>query len=177
MHNCDSGDTHIRVAEHSGVGVVTSDTAVLRTGGAVQDDGTAHSWRMGGITNTSLLYPLRSPETIVYNSTVGSPVTVTLEVLRDSVTNLTDAQAWIEVTYLGVSGAPQGVSVNDRVATVIATAADQDASSATWTHAMTNPNEQKLSVTFTPAEVGYVVARAVLGANAIMYVDPQLVLS
>jgi hypothetical protein len=172
LHNCDSGDTHIRFAEHQYAGVITSDTAITRTGGSVQDDTQGYSVRMTGNANTSILYPLYSPEVWVWNTVTGSARTLTMSFIRDSVTNLTDAEVWVEASYQGTAGFPLGTKITDRVATVSGTAADQAADSgSTWANSMTNPNKQAAHVTFTPQEVGQVFARMALGANTAINVD------
>jgi hypothetical protein len=37
---------------------------------------------------------------------------------------------------------------------------------------MSNPNKQKLAVTFTALEVGYIKARVCVAINTTVYVDP-----
>ena len=54
-----------------------------------------------------------------------------VEVVTDTVT-LTDAEAWLEVEYLGTSGFPLGVVANDRVVG-LASPANQTSSSVAWT--------------------------------------------
>lgn len=180
MHSCDSADTHIRFAEHSWQGSVVSQTGTLiRTGGATQADGTAFSFLMNGSANSVHLWaPLQSPEFAVYNTAVGSALTATVEILRDNVTALKDNEIWLEVQYLGTSGFPQGSIINDRMTTVMSTPANQASSSVTWdTTGMTNANKQKLEVTFTPREAGYIIARVMLAANTSVYVDPYITLA
>lgn len=176
VENCDSGDTHIRLAEHQYAGVNTTSTAIYRASGSVQDDAVAYSVVMTGNANTSTYWPLKSPEGFIWNNTIGS-VTLTVEFIRDSVTNLKDSEVWVEASYMGTSGFPLGTAINDRVATPIATPADQDTSSVTWTNAMTNPNKQKAVVTFTTAEAGVIFWRMCLGANTAINIDPLPVLT
>ena len=179
VHNCDSGDTRTRIATHTVRGsIVTQTSTRVRTGGATDAEGTLFSWLMTGATDTSVTHSLVSDEIAIWNDTVGSAVTATIEILRDNATNLQNDEIWMEASYLGTSGVPLGTGVSDRVASVMATAADQDASSVTWdTTGMTNPNKQKLSVTFTPQEVGYIIAKVKLGTNTSVYVDPVITLS
>lgn len=180
MHNCDSADTHLRLSEQYWHGGITQQTGTLtRTGGATQADSTSYSLLMAGNANTvNMWHPLQSTEFSVFNTTVGSSMTATVEILRDSVTNLQDNQIWLEVQYLNTSGVPLGAVSSDRVSSVIASAADQTASSATWdTTGMANPNKQKLVCTFTPQEAGYVIGRVYLAANTSVYVDPYITLA
>jgi hypothetical protein len=180
MHDCDSADTHIRFSENRWEGTVTQQTSTLiRTGGAVQADGTAFSMLMAGNANTvNIFHPLASPEFSVYNTSVGSSMTATVEILRDNATALKDNEIWLEIDYLGTSGTPVGSRGSDRMTNVLSTAADQASSSATWnTGAMSAPNTQKLVVTFTPREAGYIIARVMLAANTSVYVDPYITLA
>lgn len=179
MHNCDSGDTNYRLWVEDYTGSIKSETTLVRTGGA-SDGTTTISWKV--VTSANAEYPgivLETPEVSVWNDTTGSSVTVTVDVLHDSVTNLKDDEVWLEVTYLGTSGFPLGTLITDAKANVLATAADQDASSATWTTTgMANPNKQKLAVTFTPQEKGFIQARVrVAKASYTLYVDPELQVS
>jgi len=178
MYNCDSGDTNYRLWIENFAGSTKSETVVVRTGGA-SDGTTALSWRMA--TNADAEYPavvLHAPEIVVWNDVTGSAITVTLEVITDNVT-LTDAEAWIEVQYLGTSGFPLGVFVTDAKADVLATAANQTTSTESWTTTgLTTPVKQKLSVTFTPQEKGFVhIVPCLAKAGTTMYVCPKAELS
>ena len=116
-----------------------------------------------------------SPEIVVWNDTTGAAKTVTVEIVTDGVT-LTDGECWLEVMYLGTSGVPLGTLIRDAKADVLASAANQTSSSETWTTTgLTTPIKQKLSVTFTPQEKGFFIARVVLAKpSTTVYVDPKL---
>ncbi|MBI4695568.1 MAG: hypothetical protein HY749_16245 [Gammaproteobacteria bacterium] len=179
MINCDAGDTHYRIWVQAYWGTIKSEATLVRTGSPTNGADNI-SWQMVSVANTE--YPhqtLESPEIIAWNDTVGSSVTATLHVLHDSATNLKDNDIWIEVMYCGTSGAPLGSYTRDSVA-VLGAAADQasDAGETWTTTGMTNPNKQKLNVSFTPQEVGWVVARVHLAlASKTVYVDPVLELA
>jgi hypothetical protein len=89
---------------------------------------------------------------------------------------LTDAECWIEVQYLGTSGVPLGSFTSDAKADPLTAAANQTSSSETWTTTgLTTPIKQKLSVTFTPQEKGYIHAVIHLAKASIsIYVVPKL---
>lgn len=177
MHNCDSGDTNYRLSIADYAGSINTETVLTRTGGA-SDGVTAYSWAMVSSANVNYpLTPLESPELpAIWNTTVGSSITATVEILHDSVTALKDDEIWIDVQYLGASGFPLSSFVNDSKADVLATAADQTTSAATWTTTgMTNPNKQKLSVSFTPQEAGYIQAKVYMAKPSYTtYVDPKI---
>ena len=175
MINCDSADTNYRLITAGWGAGLDTETAVYRTGGA-SDGVTPISWRIA--TNTNTTYPLinfDTPPITLWNEVTGSPVTVTVHVLTDGVT-LKDDGAWLEIMYLDDAGFPLGALVSDERPSHLAAAADQDASTATWTTTgITTPVKQKLSVTFTPREKGYVQARVrVARPSSVIYVCPML---
>lgn len=184
LHNCDSGDTNYRYIRQTQFGTITSEIVVVRTGGA-SDGVTTLSWKMVGNANTKFpQQTLESTEIVRWNETTGSAITATIEIVHDSqgsgaASAFTDAEAWLEVLYLGTSGFPLGAFVNDRAATVLTTVADQTSSSVTWTTTgLATPVKQKLSVTFTPQEKGYLHAVVHLGGvSDTCYVDPLLTIT
>lgn len=177
--NCDSADTNYRLWIEDYAGSIVDETTLVMTGGAT-DGTTPISWKMSTTANANEFTALLvSPEMVIWNETVGSSKTVTIEILHDSVTNLTDAEVWLQLIALNTSGAPLGSVVSDHRATPLTAAADQTASSAAWTTTgMTNPNKQKLSVTFTPQEKGLFVARVVLAKpSKIIFVNKEPVVT
>lgn len=179
MFNCDSGDTNYRYRRAMQCGDIYDETTRVRTGGA-SDGTTNYSLRMASNSTAEFPYlTLDTPEIVKWNDTVGSPITVTFEILHDSVTALTDAEIWLEGMYLGTSGVPLASFIHDGPADVLAAPAAQASSSETWTTTgMTNPNTQKLSVTFTPQEAGYMHFTVKLAtASTTVYVDPKPVVT
>lgn len=173
--NCDSGDTNTRYEKHDYLGSVYSETTIKRTGGA-SDGTTGFSRRMASSANTKYFWPLASDPIYAWNETTGSTITVTAEVVTDNVT-LTNAEAWIEVEYLGTSGFPLAGTASDRSSNILATGANQETSTETWTTTgLTTPVKQKLSVTFTPQEKGMIRAKVCLAkASTTMYVCPKVI--
>jgi len=179
LFNCSAGDVNYAYRRDTTWGYIIHETTLVKTGGA-SDGTTPISWKF--VTNAAAEYPLfilSSAKLQKWNETTGSAVTVTVDFLRDSATNLQDDEIWLEVEYLGTSGFPLGTFTDDAAADVLTSPADQTTSAATWTTTgMANPNEQKLSVTFTPQEKGLVIARVCVGlASATIYVDPELQVS
>lgn len=176
MWNCDSGDTNYRMEIVDYVGNIKSETTIVRSGGASDGD-TPISWKITSLADAD--YPtmvLRSPETVIRNTTTGSSITATIEIVHDSTTALKDDEIWIECMYLGTAGYPLGTWVSDAKATTLTTAANQTSSSVTWTTTgITNVNKQKLSVSFTPQEKGYIHARVCLAkASYTVYACPKI---
>jgi hypothetical protein len=179
MYNCWEDGKNYKLWIMRYAGSIRDETTFVRAGGA-SDGTTSFSWKMVSLTNCNFnTTPLYSDFINRWQETVGSAITVTVEVLTDSASALNDDQVWLEVDYLGSSGSPLGSTISDAKATVIATAAAQTSSSATWTTTgMANPQTRKLSVTFTPQMKGFIRGRIGVGkALATIYVDPKMVVS
>lgn len=179
MFNCDSTDTNYKLWIEDFCGSIRDETALVKTGGAT-DGTTGISWKF--VTSAYPRFPMMSlvsPEIVLWNEDVGSAKTVEVDILHDSASALTDADVWLEVQHYGTSGVPLGTYATDAAAGPLSTPVAQPASSATWTTTgMTNPNKQKLSVTFTPQEKGFFIARVCAAkASYTLYVDPKLQVS
>lgn len=176
MYNCDSGATNYRLWIKDEFGEITSETTIVRSGGA-NDGTTSLSWKMVSNSDTEFgaqLY-LVSDEIVRWNDTVGSSKTVTVDILQDDVRNLRNDEIWLEVFYLSASGTPLGAKATNRKPDVLDAGAAHSASSATWTTTgMTNPNKQKLSVSFTPQMKGFIHAKVYLSSARTVYVDPKI---
>lgn len=184
MYNCDSADTNYRLWIETYAGNIKSETTIVRTGGA-SDGTTTLSWKMASSASANYLTaPLVSDEIPRWNDTVAATVTATVEIVHDSQgagagAAFTNEEVWLEVMYLGTSGVPLGSFISNAKADVLATAADQATSTATWTTTgLTTPVKQKLSITFTPQEKGFMLAKVHLGkASKTLYVDPKITVS
>jgi len=178
MINCSAGSTNYAYWRKTHAGEIKHESVIVRSSGA-SDGVTPLSWKM--TSNANALYPyngLESQEILLWNDNTGSSKTATVEVVTDNVT-LTDAEAFIELQYLGSSATPLATRINDAKADFAATAASQTSSSVTWTTTgLTTPVKQKLAVTFTPQMKGYLIARIILcKASTTMYVDPLITIT
>jgi hypothetical protein len=175
--NCNSGGTVQRNERYTGVGTLTTETTIVRTGGA--DDGpTAFSWKIVPDADNERTNPFETFEGALWNDDTGSAKTLTVHTVTDNVT-LTDAEIWLEVDYLGDSGAPVTTRVSDEAATILTTPANQAASTETWTTTgLATPVKQKLEVTFTPQLAGPIRWRVKYAkASTTVYVCPKAELS
>lgn len=172
--NCDSADTNYRYFRKLYQGEIFHEATIVRTDGA-SDGTTPISRKMVTSANSKFESPLVSDPLVVWNETTGSSVTATVEVVTDNVT-LTDAEAWIEVEYLGTSGFPISSTASDRATNILTTPANQTTSSVSWTTTgLTTPVKQKLAVSFTPQEKGPIQVRVHLAkASTTMYFDPEV---
>lgn len=177
LNNCDSSGTNYILHRQTQFGDVYSETTIVRLGGA-SDGSTPLSWKMVSLaaSGTFPITALQTGEFVIWNDTVGSSRTVTVEFIHDSLTALNNNEIWLELNYYGSSGNPQGTLITDAMADVLATPAAQPSSSATWTTTgITNPNKQKLQVTFTPQLKGFFLATVKLcKASYTVYVDPMM---
>jgi hypothetical protein len=175
MYNCDSGATNYRLWIETFAGSIKSETTLVKTGGA-SDGTTALSWKLTTTANANeYVAPLITDDMAIWIDNTGSTKTISVDILHDSATALTDAEVWLEIDYLGSSAQPLGTPASDKRATVLTTAANQASSSASWvTTGLANPNMQKLEVTFTPNMKGFVYARVCLAKPSYtIYVDPK----
>lgn len=177
MVNCDDGDTNYTYSKTTPTGTETEETTIVRVSGA--SDGTTSLGRKMVSSNlAAFVSPMISDPVVIWSNTSGSEKTATVEIVNDGAT-LTDAEVWLEVEYLGTSGSSQSSFARDSKAGILATAADQATSDASWTTTgLTSPVKQKLEVAFTPQEKGPVFARVHLAkANTTLYYDPLVTLS
>jgi hypothetical protein len=132
------------------------------------------SWKFETNSAANRIIPLVSEEMVAWIDDAGVSKTVTIEILHDSVTALKDDEVWLEVEYLSTSGSPLRATASDGPADALAAGANQASSSETWTTSgMSNPNTQKLSVTFTPQLKGPIGCRVMVGkASKTLYIDP-----
>jgi hypothetical protein len=188
--NCDGADTNYRYQKTVYQGTITSNSVVYRSGGATapgQAGSVPVSRKMVTTADSKFYSPLESDAVEVFfpsdadlaaNLGVDTAVTATVEIVTDGVT-LTDAEAWLEVEYPSSGGHPLSAFANDRAADILATPANQTSSSVTWTTTgLTSPTKQKLSVTFTPKEMGVVKLRVMLAkASTTLYFCPKPTMS
>lgn len=171
---CNSGSQIQRNERHGYLGVMTTETTIVRTGGAT-DGTTPYSWKMVIAASTRRQLALQSFEGIIWNDAVGSSKTLTVHVLTDNVT-LKDDECWLEADYMDSSSYPTTSLASDEAATLLTAGANQDSDSGTaWTTTgLTTPNKQKLEVTFTPQNKGWVRWRVFCAkSSTTVYVCPE----
>ncbi len=192
MYNCDAGDTNYNLVIRDYAGDIVDETAIYRTDGfKLRDQSNAaigYSLKLTTNSNThELIAPLKTDPLIRnYPGTTaeqaafspGASKTVTVEITHSAAAALTDAQAWLEVDYLGTDGSPLGVIARNRRISTLATAAAQPTSTEAWS-GTAQTYKQKLSVTITPQAPGVIEARVCLatGNGVIVYVDPMITVS
>lgn len=176
MDRCANGDIQSYTYEADWTGVNEYTSAIYLNAGATDADGTHYSSRMTANANTSLYHPLRGRESFFYVTTIGSPVTLGVEVAVDGASvTLQNDDAYIEVSALTTSGGTAGALQSSRVPSVIATPTNLPTSSATWTGLGGTNSKFRISITFTPQERGMYSWRVcVAEASRVLHVDPTL---
>lgn len=173
MHRCRSDDTSRSwdLVEKDYCGTVESTNAIERVGGA-SDTADNYSHKMISSTGASFYAPLYSPRYAIPIFTVGSSLTLTVQIFIDQAAALTDADVFAELEYEGTSGNSLGVFTNTRRG-ILASNTNLTSSSATWTGSPTNPQARQIAITFTPQEVGVAFVRiGLMAASKTLYVDP-----
>ena len=155
------------IFSHRITGTLDHETTIVRTGGA-SDGTTPIAWKVVTTANCNFNFPFECPPIAIWNDTIGAPVTATVEGIGAALP--TDQEVWVECEYLGDASSPQGSFINDAKADLLATAANQTSSSATWGGSTTAFN---LDVTFTPQQKGWVYARVKCAKpSSTFYIDP-----
>ena len=175
LMNSDNADTNYRLLMNKQFGTIVHETTIVKTGGAT-DGVTPISWEVSTCANTEWNHQfVDSPEIVRWVTTVGSPVSVGVDIVHDSTTPMTTRDIWLDVQYLGTNGFPLSLFANSAT-TYAAVSTAYAASGATWdTTGMTDPNKQLISTSFTPQEVGFIHGTIrVTQASKVVYIDPVL---
>jgi hypothetical protein len=170
-----SGASGVNYTVHRSVytGTLDEETTIVRTGGA-SDGTTPIAWKIVTV-NSNYSLPFECPPIAIWNNVTGSAVTATVEGIWGGGAVPNDDDVWIDVEYLGDASSPQASFVNDGKADLLATAAAQTSSSATWGGSTT---KFKLNVTFTPQQKGWIYARVKCAkASSTFYIDPLVTLT
>jgi hypothetical protein len=171
---CDSGDTNYRHERYRYEGTQTVETTIVRTGGA-SDGTTPISWKIITTANSERTQPFECLPISIWNETVGSPITLTVQGIWGGGAVPTSAEIWMDVEYLGTSGFPLGSFASSGPADQLASGTNLGAGSGTWGGSTT---KFKLEKQITPAEKGpitvYINAAA---ASSTFYIDPKITVS
>ena len=169
-----SAGVNYTVASIRATATLTEETTIVRTGGA-SDGTTPIAWKVVSTANCGYSLPFECPPIAIWNDTTGASVTATVEGIWGGGAVPNDDEIWLDVEYLGDASSPQGLFVNDGKADLLATAAGQASSSATWGGSTT---KFKLNVSFTPQQKGWVYARVKCAkASSTFYIDPLVTLT
>jgi hypothetical protein len=104
---CDSGDTNYRTEKYRYEGTQTTETTIVRTGGA-SDGATPIAWKIITTANSKRYLPFEAMPISIWNETTGSAITLTIQGIWGGGAVPTNADIWMDVEYLGTSGFPIG---------------------------------------------------------------------
>lgn len=178
--NCANSNSPTMLYHQNFLGAVSSDTTNYRNSGATVETVNV-AWKMVSTANASTANPLLSPWIYGAINSTGSK-TFTLHVTQDGgAGDLTDADTWLEVQYLGTSSVGKFTIGTDRCAidgNFSGAAVQTDDTSSTWAGTITETYMQQLNVTGTVNAAGLYRARVALGkASTTLYVDPLVTVS
>ncbi len=173
LFDCAVGDTHGFFGYYNPMGSIISDTGIYFTSGAA-----AQSWKVVTTANCSYYTPFETPWFGYYN-TVTTAITPYVEILRDgSATAYQDNQVWFDVAAKTTSGFVTASLFTDRM-TLLGSPTNLPAGAGlgSWTGESGTAwsGKVELGSSITPAEVGHIQARIVVGEPSItVYADPQV---
>jgi len=175
MHNCDAGDVNYALWVEDQSGSTRHETTIIRTG--ARTDGTTNvSWKVVANANAEFpLVPHVCPEIRVWSETVGS-VTIKIPFVHDDATDAKTNEIGMDIHYAGTSGSPLYLlaTTDENPLGSFANHADATSDDNWGTTGFTNENEQRMSLTFTTAEKGWIIIiPKVYEASKTVYIDPD----
>jgi hypothetical protein len=172
--NCDSGATNYRNERYRYAGTETTETTIIRTGGA-SDGVTPISRKIVTTANSQWDFPFVAMPMVIWNDTVGSPVTATIFGIWGGGAVPNNDDIWIEAEYLGSASSPLGSIVTATKANGLAVGSALTTDTSTWGGSTT---KFAMSVTFTPQARGYLYLYVKAAkVSTTFYVDPKPALS
>jgi hypothetical protein len=113
-------------------GTETTETSIVRTGGAVDPTGQAQARKIVTSANAQWLRPFKAEPYAIYNGTVGSALTATVYGTVNAGALPNNDDIWAEFEYLGSATDPKGTIVTTTKSSVLASSAAVASDSSTW---------------------------------------------
>lgn len=159
--------------KQTGFGTISHDTSIFVNGSIGLSHKLVTNASAGGFPNEYL----ETCEGHVYNATTGTPVTLTIELMRNSATGLKDTEVFAEVAYFGDATSPRDtIASSENAAGSLAAGSTLAAGvgNASWTTTgFANPNSQKITIAFTAQLAGWVHWKVKLcKTSTTVYVHP-----
>lgn len=174
--NSDSGATNYRSEKYAYRGTETTETTIVRTGGA--SDGTMPQSRKIVTTANSLwVMPFESMTPIpVWVDSTGSK-TFTVHAVSGAAGGLNNDDIWIQVEYPGSASVPLASFASSTKANNLATGSAYSASGASWAGSPSGtPFSMAVTVTLNAKGLVFVYVRAAK-ASMTVYVDTKIVVT
>lgn len=171
---CDSGATNYRAERYWYQGTQTTETTIIRTGGA-SDGTTPIAWKLVSTANSKWVMPFESQPIMIWNDSTSAITTLTLygTTTGGGVPNNDDI--WVEVEYLGSALTPQGSFITTTKANNLAASAATNNSSdaSTWAGGGAGNGFKIVVPSFTPGMKGPLnITIKVAKASTTYYIDP-----
>jgi hypothetical protein len=173
--NSDSGATNTRNEKHHYAGVLTTETTVVRTGGA-SDGTTTYAHAIATNANSNWQAPFEGIPFAIWNETTGSAVTLTMHGTWAGGAVPNNNEVWFDVEYPGSATFPISSFATGGLSSVLATAtALTSAAAETWGGGTT---DFKQSISVTPQMKGWIIVTPkVAVASTTVYIDPKIVVT
>lgn len=171
--DCANGDSHGGYEYHNPLGSLVTNASIYYTSGAA-----GVSWKIDTTADATFYTPFVTPWIPLYH-TGTSAITPRFEIVRDgSATAYQDDEVWAEFGVKATTSSVMPTFQRDRM-TPLGTAADQasGAGLGSWTGESGTAWSGKIDSgsSMTPAEVGDIVGRIVVGQPSIaVYIDPEI---
>jgi len=172
--NGDSSGTNYRYEKYMYCGTETTETTIIRTGGA--SNGT-NTYARKIVTNSSAnwQFPFESEPIAIWNDTTGSSKTITVYGIWGGAAVPNNDELWMNVSYMGSSATPVSSVVTTTKADVLASGSALSSDTSTWGGSTT---KFKMTATVTPQMKGpLLVTIKAAKASSTFYYDPLLVVA
>lgn len=175
----DSGATNYRAEKYSYFGTQTTETTIVRTGGA-SDGTTTISQKFVATANSKWQTPFESIPITIWNDSTSAITTLTIygTTTGGGVPNNDDI--WVEVEYLGSSATPQASVILTTKADILAASVttNNSADGSTWGGGGAGNGFKMVVPSFTPGMKGPInITIKVAKASATYYIDPRPAIS
>ncbi len=175
----DSANTNYRSEKYSYTGTQTTETTIVRTGGA-SDGTTPISWKVVPTANSKWTLPFECIPITIWNNTI-TPSTFTVTVFGTSSGGSVpdNATVWIDVEGLGTASFPLGTITTTTKADNLATAGSGTADgSSTWGGGVTPFKIVTSAITMQSKGYLNITVKVVTSAGTpTIYIDPLVVLT
>lgn len=172
----DNGDRNYRNEKHTYSCVQTTETAIVRVGGA-SDGTTPVAWKF--VTSASACKELAflSMPIVFWNESAGAPRIVTIQGLWNGPAAPLNDEIWLDVSYLGMLGFPLARFTTTKPADHLATdAISYPPGEVTWTGGVMIAFA--MTATIEPMEKGPVTIYVRVGKpSSTFYIDPRPVVT
>ncbi len=170
-----SGATAYNMEKHNLRGDQTTETTVVRTGGAAVNS-TPVAMKIVGTAGAKTFAPFESTPLVIGNTSTGGAKTITVYGYWSGAAVPTDKQVWMEVGYLGSALTPQ-LAFDKGTSDILHAGTNQAADTSTWGALGGTPTKFKMTATFTPNLAGEIYVIVKTASTNTTYIDPLPVLS